>query len=100
MNSEKPRLIAVLGPTASGKSRLAMELAGRLGAEIVSADSLQLYRHLDIGTAKPSPGERGAIAHHLIDIADPGEEFNAGRFRALAREVIRELHSRGKKVIL
>jgi len=100
VNSEKPRLIAVLGPTASGKSRLAMELAGRLGAEIVSADSLQLYRHLDIGTAKPSPEERSAIPHHLIDIADPGEEFNAGRFRALARDVIRELHSRGKKVIL
>ncbi len=77
-----------------------MELAGRLGAEIVSADSLQLYRHLDIGTAKPSPEERGAITHHLIDIADPDEEFNAGRFRVLARDVIRELHSRGKKVIL
>jgi tRNA dimethylallyltransferase len=100
VNSEKPRLIAVLGPTASGKSGLAMELAGRLGAEIVSADSLQLYKHLDIGTAKPSPIERGAIPHHLIDIADPDEEFNAGRFRALARDVIRELHSRGKKVIL
>lgn len=100
VNSEKPRLIAVLGPTASGKSGLAMELAGRLGAEIVSADSLQLYRHLDIGTAKPSPEERCAIPHHLIDIADPDEEFNAGRFRALARDVIRELHSRGKKVIL
>ena len=77
-----------------------MEIARHLGAEIVSADSLQLYRHLDIGTAKPTPEERSVVPHHLIDIADPGEEFNAGRFRALAREVIHEVHSRGKNVIL
>lgn len=100
MNSDKPRLIAILGPTASGKSRLAIELARHIGAWIVSADSLQLYRHLDIGTAKPSPEERSVVPHHLIDIADPDEEFNAGRFRALARDVINELYSRGRKVIL
>lgn len=77
-----------------------MELAEVLRAEIVSADSLQLYKHLDIGTAKPTPGERGRVPHHLIDIIDPDEEFNAGKFRAEARKVIRELHGSGKRIIL
>ncbi|MEW6145937.1 MAG: tRNA (adenosine(37)-N6)-dimethylallyltransferase MiaA [Thermodesulfobacteriota bacterium] len=100
MKSEKPRLLVVLGPTASGKSRLGVELAERFRAEIVSADSLQLYRRLDIGTAKPTPEERRRVRHHLVDVINPDEEFNAGRFRAEARKVIEELHASGKRIII
>lgn len=100
MKSDKPRLLVILGPTASGKSKLGMDIAEALRSEIVSADSLQLYRHLDIGTAKPSREERGIVPHHIIDIIDPDEEFNAGKFRAEARKVIEELRGSGKGIIL
>lgn len=100
MKSDKPRLLVILGPTASGKSKLGMDIAGALRSEIVSADSLQLYRHLDIGTAKPSREELGIVPHHIIDIIDPDEEFNAGKFRAEARKVIEELDRSGKGIIL
>ena len=72
---------ALLGPTASGKSRLALALAGRYPIEIVSVDSAQVYRGMDIGTAKPTAAERNAVPHHLIDVADPTERYSAGRFR-------------------
>jgi tRNA dimethylallyltransferase len=81
-------LIAVLGPTAAGKSALAMELARRTGAEIISVDSMQVYRGMDIGTAKPTPLERRAVSHHMIDIADPEQEFTVAEFRRKGREVI------------
>ncbi|MGH7850231.1 MAG: tRNA (adenosine(37)-N6)-dimethylallyltransferase MiaA [Thermodesulfobacteriota bacterium] len=100
MKSDKPRLLVILGPTASGKSKLGMDIAEGLRSEIVSADSLQLYRHLDIGTAKPSRKERGIVPHHMIDIIDPDEEFNAGKFRAEARKAIEELDRSGKGTIL
>jgi tRNA dimethylallyltransferase len=100
VKSDKPRLLVILGPTASGKSKLGMDIAEGLRSEIVSADSLQLYRHLDIGTAKPSREERGIVPHHIIDIVDPDEEFNAGKFRAEARKAIEELDRSGKGVIL
>ncbi|MCI0481825.1 MAG: tRNA (adenosine(37)-N6)-dimethylallyltransferase MiaA [Candidatus Dadabacteria bacterium] len=100
MKSDKPRLLVILGPTASGKSKLGMDIAEALRSEIVSADSLQLYRHLDIGTAKPSREERGIVPHRIIDIIDPDEEFNAGKFRAEARKVIAELHRSAKGIIL
>ncbi|HEY5765977.1 MAG TPA: isopentenyl transferase family protein, partial [Candidatus Deferrimicrobiaceae bacterium] len=74
------RLLVLSGPTASGKTDAAMALARRLPLEIVSADSMQVYRGLDIGTAKPTPGERREVPHHLIDIADPEEPYSAGRF--------------------
>ena len=100
MKSEKPKLFVILGPTASGKSKLGMDIAESLRSEIVSADSLQVYRHLDIGTAKPTPEERRAVRHHLIDIIDPDEEFNAGRYRESARPVIEGLHGSGKNIIV
>jgi tRNA dimethylallyltransferase len=100
VKGDKPKVLVILGPTASGKSKLAMEIATRLRSEIVSADSLHLYRHFDIGTAKPTVEDREAIPHHLIDIVNPDEEFNAGTFRGLARRVIDELHRAGKKIIL
>ena len=91
---------ALLGPTASGKSRLAMELAARHALEIVSIDSAQVYRGMDIGTAKPSPDERRAVPHHLIDLLDPTERYSAGRFRADTIRTVGEIHSRGKIPLL
>ncbi len=95
-----PPLVAVVGPTASGKSALAMELAERLGGEVINTDSMQVYRGFDIGTAKPSPAERRRVTHHLIDVAHPAEHYSAGRFVADARAAIAGLVERGKVPIL
>ena len=83
----KPKLVIVLGPTAVGKSDIVWIWRCTGWAEIISADSQQVYRHMDIGTAKPSSEQREKIAHHLIDIVDPDEEFNAAMFRNLATEI-------------
>src|SRR5205807_1552097 len=80
----KPKLLVVAGPTASGKSALAVELARERGGEIVSADSQAVYRHFDIGTAKPSAEQLAAVPHHLISIVEPTETFSAARFLQLA----------------
>ncbi|MFQ5900541.1 MAG: tRNA (adenosine(37)-N6)-dimethylallyltransferase MiaA, partial [Thermodesulfobacteriota bacterium] len=90
----------ITGPTASGKSRLAIELASLLGGEIVSADSMQVYRYMDIGTAKPTVEERGGVIHYMIDILNPDEEFNAVRYRKMATEVIEDLIKKGKKIFV
>ncbi|MFO7293508.1 MAG: tRNA (adenosine(37)-N6)-dimethylallyltransferase MiaA [Actinomycetes bacterium] len=82
------RLVALVGPTAAGKSRLAMAIAERVGAEILSVDSMQVYRGMDIGTAKPTPEERERVRHHMIDIAEPEEPFTVARFRRIARAAI------------
>jgi tRNA dimethylallyltransferase len=92
--------LAILGPTASGKSRLGMALATRTGGEIVSVDSRQAYRRLDIGTAKPTAEERRAVPHHLIDILDLDETTNAEAFARLALEAIRDIAGRGRLPIL
>jgi tRNA dimethylallyltransferase len=91
---------ALLGPTASGKSRLALELARAHPIEIVSVDSAQVYRGMDIGTAKPTAAERSAVPHHLIDLADPTERYSAGRFRADASRAIEGILERGKIPLL
>ena len=96
----KPRLVIVLGPTAVGKSELALELAQRIDAEIINADSQQVYRYLDIGTGKVSGVDRARVPHHLIDVVDPDEEFNAALFRRLATEAVAAIHRRGKKVVV
>lgn len=88
MKNNKPRLLVILGPTSIGKSRAAIDIAKRVNGEIISADSLQVYRYLDIGTAKPTKGDQKDVAHHLIDIVDPDEEFNAGIYRKHAISVI------------
>jgi tRNA dimethylallyltransferase len=88
-------VLVIAGPTASGKSALAVELARRLGGEIVGADSQQLYRALDVGTAKPTAAERAAVPHHLVDVAEPGEGMDAARFVALADRAIAEIDGRG-----
>ena len=94
------RLIVVVGPTAVGKSDLAMQLAQRFDCEIISGDSMCVYRGLDIGTAKPSPADRRRIAHHLIDIRDPGESFSVVDFQKLAGEAIADINRRGKIPLL
>jgi len=95
-----PAAYCLLGPTASGKSRLAMELAARLPVEIVSVDSAQVYRGMDIGTAKPSHAERAKVRHHLIDVLDPDERYSAGRFRSDAIRVVEEILSRDRVPLL
>lgn len=89
----------VTGATASGKTVVAVELAGRLDAEIVSLDSMAIYRGMDIGTAKPSADQRHQVPHHLLDIVDPVEEFTVTRYRELALQTIREIRGRGKRVV-
>jgi tRNA dimethylallyltransferase len=96
----KPKVLVICGPTASGKSELALELARRLDGEIVNADSMQLYRGMNIGTAKPTPQQRTEIPHHLIDVADPGQPFSAADFVAAADEAIRYISSRGRRTIV
>ncbi|MBN2288348.1 MAG: tRNA (adenosine(37)-N6)-dimethylallyltransferase MiaA [Candidatus Glassbacteria bacterium] len=93
-------VIVLAGPTASGKTALAVELAGALGAEVVSADSRQVYRGLDVGTAKPPADVRAAVAHHLIDILDPVEAYNAGSFARDAAAVIERLCASGKTALV
>ena len=92
--------VLLLGPTASGKSALAMQLAAEIPLEIVSVDSAQVYRGMDIGTAKPSTAERAAVPHHLIDIRDPAEPYSAADFVRDATVAIREIRERGKLPLL
>ena len=87
-------LVVILGPTAVGKSRIAVEVAKNLGSEILTADSRQVYRGMDVGTDKPSLSAREGIAHHLIDLIDPDEPFNAGLFRRHAAATIDECYRR------
>lgn len=89
---EKPKIIAIVGPTAAGKSALGLHLAQKFGGEIINADSMQIYRGLDIGTAKPTPEERALVRHHLIDILDLNQTYSAAKFREEADEIIRQLH--------
>ncbi len=93
-------LIAVVGPTAAGKSALAMELAAELSAEIVNADAFCLYRGMDIGTAKPTPADRAAIPHHVIDTHEVSDEIDVATYQRMARAAIEEITGRGKAAIL
>lgn len=99
-DSRKPRVIAIGGPTATGKTALSVALAQRFGGEILSADSMQIYRGLDIGTAKVTPEEQQGIPHHLVDIRDPEELFSVADFVALAQQIIADLDRRGKLAIV
>src|SRR5438270_6835650 len=94
------RLIAILGPTATGKSAVGLAVAERHGGEIINCDSTAVYRGFDIGTDKISIADRRAIPHHLIDIADPTDEYTAAQFGHDAATVIREIHARGRLPIL
>lgn len=92
--------LAILGATATGKTAVAVAVAQRLDGEVISMDSRQVYRGLDIGTAKPTAAQRGGVPHHGFDLVGPGERFNAGRFAELARRRIREVTARGRVPIL
>lgn len=89
-------ILAIIGPTATGKSEVGMALAEALGGEIVNADALQVYQGLDIGTAKPSPADRERVPHHLIDVLEPHEAYSAGEFARRAREAIADIQGRGR----
>ncbi|HEY3109792.1 MAG TPA: tRNA (adenosine(37)-N6)-dimethylallyltransferase MiaA [Chloroflexota bacterium] len=93
-------LIAIVGPTAVGKTAAGLALAERIGGEIVSDDSRCVYRHMDIGTAKPTPEERGRVPHHLIDLVDPDEEYSVARFLRDAEAAIGEIVARGRRPIV
>ncbi len=93
-------LVAIVGPTGAGKSELGLHVARTFPAEIVNCDSLQVYRHFDIGTAKPPPEERAAVPHHLIDVAEPGEVFTAGDYARRARRALAEIAGRGRLPVL
>ncbi|MDQ3388087.1 MAG: tRNA (adenosine(37)-N6)-dimethylallyltransferase MiaA [Gemmatimonadota bacterium] len=95
-----PEALAIVGPTASGKTALALDVAESLGGEIISMDSRQVYRGLDIATAKATPRQRAAAPHHGLDLLDPGERFGAGRFARYAREKIAEIKGRGRVPLL
>jgi tRNA dimethylallyltransferase len=96
MREDKQKLIVIGGPTASGKSSLAVKLAQHFDGEVVNADSMQVYRHMDVGTAKPSVEEKKGIAHHLLDVVDPDEDFNAAIYRTMAIPLLKEIASRKK----
>lgn len=96
----RPRILAIVGPTASGKSALAMQVARKLGGELVNADSVQVYKGLQIGSAKASAADRAEIPHHLLDIADPNERFSAARYRKLAIKAIEDILARDRVPIL
>ncbi|MCR4839652.1 MAG: tRNA (adenosine(37)-N6)-dimethylallyltransferase MiaA [Eubacterium sp.] len=100
VKTEKLPLIILTGPTAVGKTGLSIALAKRLDGEIISADSMQVYRGMDIGTAKIRPEEMQGVPHHLIDILDPKESFDVVQFQQLARQAIREIHERGHMPIV
>ena len=93
-------LICIAGPTASGKTALSIALAQELGAEIVSCDSMQLYRRMDIGTAKPSVEERAGIPHHMLDVAEPQEDFSVSRYCEMATPIVDSILARGKACII
>lgn len=97
---DKTKLVIVSGPTASGKTSLAVELALLFNGEIISADSMQVYRLMDIGTAKPTLVERKGVAHHLIDVVYPDEEYTAARFKTEAANKIKEIAERGRTVFI
>ncbi|MBW7460691.1 tRNA (adenosine(37)-N6)-dimethylallyltransferase MiaA, partial [Paenibacillus sepulcri] len=92
----KPRLLVLIGPTAAGKTRMSLEIAKSWNAEIISGDSMQVYRGMDIGTAKIKEEEREGIPHHLIDICDPDYPFSVAEFQDRCADLIRDITSRGK----
>jgi tRNA dimethylallyltransferase len=100
MTASAPRLLAIVGPTASGKSDLALRLAWQVGGEIVSADSVQVYRRFDVGSGKPSTEARSLVPHHLVDVVDPDEPMDAARWAELAEQAILDITARGRRPIL
>jgi tRNA dimethylallyltransferase len=99
-SGEEPPLLALVGPTAEGKTGAGIAVAELLGAEIVSVDSMLVYRGMDVGTAKPTAAQRARVPHHLLDVAEPSEPFSVARYQELAREAIAGIRGRGRRVLL
>ena len=99
-NPDRPRLLAIVGPTATGKTGLAMRIADRFQSEIIGADSRQVYRHMDIGTAKPTHDQLSTVPHHLVDIIYPDDDFSLGKFLDLSKNIILNANSAGKTPLL
>jgi tRNA dimethylallyltransferase len=97
---QRPRVLAIVGPTGTGKTELACAVARRTGAEVIGADSLQVYRYMDVGTAKATPELRAEIPHHLIDVVNPDEPMSAGRYTGLAREAAWGIQARRHPIVL
>ena len=95
-----PKIICVAGPTASGKTALAVALAKEYGGEVISCDSMQIYRGMDVGTAKPTKDEMDGIVHHMLDVADPDEAFSAGRYTEMADPILQDILKRGKTAVI
>ena len=98
--TQNPPVVVVTGPTAAGKTPLAIEIAQRFGGEIVNADSMQIFRYMDVGTAKPSLEQRALVPHHLLDVVTPDVPYSAGRYAEEARKAAAEIHARDKIVVL
>ena len=96
----RPSVVVVTGPTCAGKTPLAIDLARRFDGEIINADSMQVYRYMDIGTAKPTPAQRAQVPHHLVDVVAPDAPYNAARYGVEARSAAEQIHSRDKLVVL
>ena len=94
------QIICVVGPTASGKTALAVEIAKLTGGEVVSCDSMQIYRRLSIGTAKPTIEEMQGIVHHMIDVCEPDESFSVGRYVEMATPIVEDILRRGKTAVI
>ena len=93
-------LVVIVGPTAVGKTEVGIRLAGIIGGEVISGDSMQVYKYMDIGTAKPTEQEMAGVPHHMIDVISPGEEFNVAKFQEMVEKCIEEIASKGKIPIL
>jgi tRNA dimethylallyltransferase len=100
MDRPSGKVILLVGPTCVGKTAVSILLAEELDTEIISADSMQIYRHMDIGTEKPTPGQRKKVRHHMIDIVEPSEDYSAGRYVEAVRPVIEGLHRKGKMPVV
>ncbi|MFO8091062.1 MAG: tRNA (adenosine(37)-N6)-dimethylallyltransferase MiaA [Desulfatiglandaceae bacterium] len=96
----RAKIIVIAGPTASGKTELAVALGGAIGGEVVNADSMQVYRGMDIGTAKPSGRDRAKVAHHMLDVVDPDQDFNAADYRRMAVPVVEDIARRGRTALV
>ena len=99
-SASMPRLLAIVGPTAVGKTDLALNIAGRFQSEVIGADSRQVYRYMDIGTAKPTPAQLASTPHHMVDIIDPDDDFSLGQFLSLSKEAIMSANANGKAPLL
>ena len=98
--SEKPKVIVICGPTASGKTELSIKLAKQINGEIISADSMQIYKEMNIGTAKPSEEEKRGIKHYLLDFVSPDERYSVAQYKQDAKKAIKEILEKGKTPII